>query len=350
MGRWPVIRCEGRGHDRGFAHGAQAGELVARNVETYRQLLARRFGLGWDTVRDRTRPFVPAVEGFDVDLAEELQGIAEGAGVDLLDVVVLNARSGFTLARAAHECTAVAHVPRPGERGAPTLAQNWDNLLRLEAVVLDVVQTGRPRCLSLTEAGTLAKIGLNAEGVGVCVNGLHASGSVPDAVPIFVLLRKALQSTTVVEAMRTITATAKDAPHNYLLASREGAAFDVEALPGDFEILSPAGCVLAHTNHFVSGRFATREGLGRGDPDSVVRLWRAEALAGRHDDVFGVAEAKAVLGDHFGGPAAICRHASADDELAAGTRCAVVMDLEARRMHVSDGNPCETPFVTFECL
>lgn len=345
-----VIRCEGKGRERGFQHGSRARAQVHDNLETYRRLLRQRVNLEWAEAARQAVRFVPWIDAWDADLADELRGIAEGAEVDLMDVVLLNARSSFTLTRTAHECTALAALPVRGDDTSLVLAQNWDNLRRLKAVVLDVAAPGRPRCLTLTEAGTLAKIGLNSEGIGVCVNGLHAPGAADNAIPIFVLLRKALQSTTLVGAMRALTGTPRDAPHNYLLASADGSAFDIEACTRDFEVLAPRGRFLIHTNHFLGPRLAARDEHRVGDPGTVMRLWRAEALAAQHHGPFAAADALGLLGDHFNAPSSICAHADpADGDLPGETRCAVVMDLATRRMTVTAAQPCVPEAETFLC-
>lgn len=343
----PVIHCEGGPHDRGESHGAQAAELIHDNVETYRRLLRARFGIEWAAARRHAARFVPWIQEFDAGLAEELRALAAGARADARDIVLLNARSSLTLTRSPDDCTAIASLPAAAHAGATMLAQNWDNLRRLRAVVLQVATPGSSPLVTLTEAGTLAKIGLNGDGVGIAVNGLHGPAAARRAVPIFVTLRKALEAPTLGRAMEILTGTVKDAPHHYLVASGEGAAFSIEALADDHDILAPAGPFLVHTNHYVGPRLLARPTSRVRHPDSVVRLWRAQRLLAGHRGPFGVAEAREVLGDHFGAPGSICRHAGdGADDLAGETKCCVVMELAASRMHVSEGHPCKTPFET----
>ena len=48
----------------------------------------------WDTqVRELAKDFAKHIERDYQELCEEMKGIAEGAGVDVLDVVALNVRS-----------------------------------------------------------------------------------------------------------------------------------------------------------------------------------------------------------------------------------------------------------------
>ena len=126
-----------------------------------------------------------------------------------------------------------------------------------------------------------------------------------------VATRRGGAETTLIDAMRALTGTPRDAPHNYLVASADGTAFDIEACTRDFEVLPPRGRFLLHTNHFVGPRLAARDEHRVGDPGTVLRLWRAEALAAQHQGSFGTPEALALLGDHFNAPASICAHATA---------------------------------------
>ena len=53
--------------------------------------------------------------------------------------------------------------------------------------------------------------------------------------------------------------------------------------------------------------------------------------------------------DHFGAPYAICRHGDAREprERRTMTVGAVLIDLEARTMHVANGPPCINDYVAF---
>src|SRR5688572_33052428 len=154
----PLVRCEGTPRDRGVAYGEATRDLVHENIETYRLLLNRRFGVAWPAARRHAAAFVPRIRAFDRALADEIAGIAEGARADVRDVVLLNARSSLTLPDSPDGCTTFASLD------SELLAQNWDNLTRLRAVVLDIRDGAAPRILTLTEAGTLGKIGLNTAG------------------------------------------------------------------------------------------------------------------------------------------------------------------------------------------
>jgi isopenicillin-N N-acyltransferase-like protein len=57
---------------------------------------------------------------------------------------------------------------------------------------------------------------------------------------------------------------------------------------------------------------------------------------------------RAAAADHFGAPYGICRHPDArEPEKRTITVGAVLIDLEARIMHVANGPPCANEYVAF---
>lgn len=345
------IRCEGSPRERGEQYGSQACEGIEANLATYRELFMKRFDLTWEKALARVKGVVAPLEEFDPALFQELEGISAGSGIDLLEIIALNARS--TIIYGQEECTSIAFIHGVGPQRGSVVGQNWDNMKQLRPVILHVVEDGKPEILTLTEAGTLAKIGMNSAGIGLCVNGLSIAGRPSTAsVPIFVLIRKALQNTSVSETLGVIAGYQMDAPHNFKVASREGAAFDIESLYEHYDILAPKGPVQVHTNHILSHRLLMRDALLAQLTNSAVRLWRAEQLLEAMGGAsLGVEDMKAVLSDHFDAPGSICRHAKDEaNGLEGVTKHAIVMDLEAGEMHVSAGYPCRTPFAvhTFE--
>lgn len=56
-------------------------------------------------------------------------------------------------------------------------------------ILLEIDQTPRPNILMATEAGIVGKIGLNSEGLGVCLNLLGPEHNTMRGVPIHIILR-----------------------------------------------------------------------------------------------------------------------------------------------------------------
>jgi Acyl-coenzyme A:6-aminopenicillanic acid acyl-transferase. len=139
---------------------------------------------------------------------EELRGIADGAGLDLADVLAINVRTEVMYAAKARqaprtgtqppvpqppaECSAFACVPAPGQNDPVLIGQNWDWLLHSAQtlVVLEVRQDEGPDFVTVVEAGLLAKTGMNAAGLGLVTNALVTDADVGEpGLPYHVLLR-----------------------------------------------------------------------------------------------------------------------------------------------------------------
>ena len=126
---------------------------------------------------------VPPIENFDPAYVEEMRGIAEGAGEPFAAVMLMNARTEMVAAarrqQAARQfpdgCTAALALPEASADGVLLHGQNWD--WRAECaetgVVLRIRRDDGPDILTFTEAGGLARSGLNSAGIGLTANALE---------------------------------------------------------------------------------------------------------------------------------------------------------------------------------
>jgi isopenicillin-N N-acyltransferase like protein len=362
------VRVEGTSYQRGRQYGSQARSRVHLSVQAYQQAFAHFAGWDWATVRREAARFEAPVGKFRPGYLEEMRGIADGAGLDLTDVLAINVRTEVMYSakarsapregalRAARqapaECSAFAHVPGPGQAGPVILGQNWDWLLHAAQtlVVLEVRQQEGPDFVTVVEAGLLAKTGMNAAGLGLVTNALVTDADVGEpGLPYHVLLRAVLDCGTVTEALKVLQAGLRSSSANYLIAHASGTALDIEAAPGDFTRLYPLfpeDGLLRHTNHFLAPRIDLAPQIDLSlwaMPDSAVRLQRLRGAAGtaRALDDF-----RALLADHADYPNSICAHPDpADHPREQGaTIASVLMDLNARHLWLAAGNPCQVPY------
>jgi isopenicillin-N N-acyltransferase like protein len=380
----PRIRVEGTPYERGRQYGTQARAQVQLSVQAYQRVFAHYAGWDWPAVRRAAAAFEAPIAAFRPAYLDEIRGIAEGAGLDLADVLAINvrtevmyaakARQAPLAARAAArqapfapkvpgECSAFAVVPAPRAAGQPAstlLGQNWDWLLHSAQtlVVLEARQDDAPDFVTVVEAGLLAKAGLNAAGLGLVTNALVTDADIGmPGLPYHVLLRAILDCATVTAALEVLQAGMRSSSANYLIAHASGAALGVEAAPGDFTRLYlqfPDQGLLLHTNHFLSPRLHPVDVSLWAMPSSAVRLQRlqAGATAGMTTDTTGTVGSatldrfRALLADHADYPHSICSHPDPDDHpLEQGaTIASVLMDLNARRVWLAAGNPCQAPY------
>jgi isopenicillin-N N-acyltransferase like protein len=355
----PRVRVQGTSYERGRQYGAQARARVRRSVQAYQRVFAHYAGWDWPAVRRAAAGFEAPVAGFRPAYLEEMRGIADGAGLDLADVLAINVRTEVMYAAKARqaplatrtaqlpaECSAFAVVQhRPS---AALIGQNWDWLLHSAEtlVLLEARQADGPDFVTVVEAGLLAKAGMNAAGLGLVTNALVTDADVgTPGLPYHVLLRAMLDCATVTEALMALQSGQRSSSANYLIAHASGAALDVEAAPGDFTRLYPLypdHGVLVHTNHFLSPRLHPVDLSLWAMPSSAVRLQRLQAGVGPGTP----ADFRVLLADHADYPYSVCAHPEpgAHPCEQGATIASVLMDLTAGRMWVAAGHPCRARY------
>ncbi|MFN2332513.1 MAG: C45 family autoproteolytic acyltransferase/hydrolase, partial [Halomonas sp.] len=187
-----VTELSGSRHEIGLAHGRTHARLIQRSLEVYDRLFHDFVGIRWAQARIEAERFGRMIERGFPEILEEMDAIAEGAGVEPIDILTLNCRSEISLTRASGGCSAFALAHADNQ----WLAQNWDwRTDQLHNVVaLKISGQNQAPLISIGEAGMVAKIGMNAHGIGVCLNAIR-SQTCGEGLPIHVALRKILEST-----------------------------------------------------------------------------------------------------------------------------------------------------------
>jgi isopenicillin-N N-acyltransferase-like protein len=342
MQPFPMIELEGDPRTRGRQYGAAAAERVHRSAEIYLTAFEKQT-LGAAKVRALVEEFLPIIERFGPEYVEEMRGIAEGAHCPLEHVVVVNARTEL-LAQARRAaaladpdgCTGAVVLGEASADGRVLHGQNWD--WRAECadtgVVLHIRREDGPDLMTFTEAGGLARCGMNAAGIGLTANFL---GSDRDhrrpGVPLVFLRRRALESAHFALAIRTIYATPKSGSNNIMLSHCDGAALDIESAPDESFLLHPQDGILVHANHWenVSALAKLRDAGLPDTPDSSYRAQRVRgALAAKRGRI-GLDDLKAAFFDDFGTPYSVCRPprpAAVGDNLSATVMMIVMKPAE----------------------
>ncbi|HEX7746528.1 MAG TPA: C45 family peptidase [Micromonosporaceae bacterium] len=354
----PAVRVEGTAEECGAGYGSAARDLIAANVDRYLRRFRDQAGLDEAAVREAGAGFRRATAARHPRIAATLDGLAEGASVGVDEIYALNARTellyGSPPDAAAGGCTSLGVLGTHSAGGNLLLAQNWDwhPDQRDTMLLLSTRDERGLEVLALTEAGMLAKTGLNSAGLGVCVNmlgcdrdGMARSGE--PGVPYHVLLRAALEADSLTWALRAVCRSPRNASINMLLGQAGpagGELIDLEVVPDDVGWLHPVDGVLSHANHLESGLpvHDTVKDLGGSSPFRSARARRllGDAAAARkvdEDDII------AVLRDHQSAPGAICRHLDEREEPLdrAETVYSVILDLDARRFGLAAGPPCQ---------
>ncbi|CAN7488879.1 C45 family autoproteolytic acyltransferase/hydolase [Rhizobium sp. LjRoot30] len=337
-------------HQRGREFGTTFASRVRANVETYHAMFDR-LSAGTFDVAEAGRAALAATTAFAPPLAEEMHGIAEGAGLSPELIGALNARTEVLAtirAKTRGECSAVIHLP--ADLDAPVAVQTWDwyAIFRDSWLVWEIPLADGTMTKTMTEYGIVGKSGLNSRGLGLLFTILHHSadgGRI--GVPVHVAARWALDSAAnIFRAGQLLAQADVSASSSLNLTAYEngiGKAMSVELHPGGPSFVLPdRDGFLIHTNHFLAPGPAVHDTEPRAYPDTLLR----HDLLRRQLGTFARPTATDVLGvmkRHVGGEGAVCCHPEPGEDPATAykTLSTVILDLKAREMTVLDGGPSE---------
>ncbi len=317
---FPLIELSGGPEQRGVTYGRAAKARIDAGIAHYGAQL-RAAGLEGGRLADLVRSFLPTIKAFDEAMIPEMRGIARGAEVAFEDIVLLNARTEILqlakrkalAARADAEegCTAVLAMPEVTTEGL-LHAQNWDwkAACAETAVVLLIRRDDGPDILTFTEAGGLARSGLNAAGIGLTANYLQCDRDYRElGVPLALIRRKILAQQHLALAWRVAQATRKSAANNMCVSHAKGLAINFECAPDETFTLEADAGLLVHSNHFLSP-VALSKLKDTGIESTPCTLYRhtrvREALAPLRGKIDRTA-IKNALFDDFGSPWSVCR-------------------------------------------
>ena len=320
----PLIELSGAPHVRGVSYGRQATGRIRQGIAFYAGEIAAA-GLSRAALTRLVEDYLPVIARFEPAYVEEMRGIAEGAEVAFADVVLLNARTELLrlaerpdlrarLEQAAEPdgCTALFVLPQAARDGALIHAQNWDWRAQCAetAVVLRIRRNDGPDILAFTEAGGLARSGLNAAGIAITANYLESDRDYRQVgVPLALIRRKVLEQEHLALAMRAVYVTAKSASNNMTVTHAGGVGINFECAPDEtFQVHASAG-LLVHANHWQSGvALAKLRDTGiASTPDSLYRDLRVRALLEPHRGAITVDHVKTALFDDYLTPWSVCR-------------------------------------------
>lgn len=277
MNSAPLLELSGPPRDRGFTHGqALAGRLrdfLGDSLARLGHLSDRPMDLG--SLRPSIAAHRDMVTSALPDLAEEVDGLAAGAGVERDAAWLLQLRRellGYSRVTGG-DCTTYASV-----RNWPVLAQTVDLNGNLDdQITLLAVSGPRHRSLVLSFAGLLGYLGVNDAGIAVGLN-LVLGGEWEPGVPPYLAIRHVLDTAdSVDEAVEILSELPLASSRSFMVCGEERAVC-VEALGSRRSLLE--GDELAHTNHFLDPDFAGRDEINVFAKNSSRRRLEAVRAAG----------------------------------------------------------------------
>lgn len=320
----PFVDVSGSPYERGRQHGAAVPGRVKRSIELYGGQLGE---LGYDAAAKSAliAEFACEIEAFGAHYIEEMRGIADGAGVPLEDIVMVNARTEV-IAKAKllkhtpiaeteeldDGCTGAVILPERSASGALIHGQNWDWKAECAetAIVLRVRRQDGPDILTFVEAGGLARCGMNEAGICITANYLESERDFTQAgVPLALIRRKVLEQEHLAYAIKAVATTPKACSNNMMLSTVAGFAIDFECAPDEAFPIYPSEGLIVHANHWVGQVALTKirdTGIPR-VPESFYRDWRVRKLLDEAGGKLTVDDLKHAFFDDFLTPHSVCR-------------------------------------------
>lgn len=282
-------------------------------------------------------------------LVDELDGVAEGAGVDaeLLFAASIEelwderpSQPSEVAGRTQGRCTDVLVAGEATRTGHVLVAHNNDLAASSQGEVIAIERDvpGDPLVFSLG-VGPWISVGWNSAGLSLTGNEVSPNDD-RIGIPRLLLVRAQLRERDLASAAAAGLHPMRASAYNTVLASADGSAVNVEASATDHERWQPddRGAII-HTNHYVSGRMAAYEADRPYAIRSARRLDRARQLLAEHGPApVDEPALKAILSDHQNGPDAICRHPAEQGGTKTVFWC--VADVAIGRIGYGLGNPC----------
>jgi isopenicillin-N N-acyltransferase like protein len=337
--RIPFVRATGRPFEVGYRHGVARAAALRAFLDDG---LARIAWLAPEPVSvpallPRLAEYGAAIEAATPRLSEELDGLAQGAGISREEAVLLQARReliGYQRVPAAGDCTTYVSLTA-GPGGSPVLAQTVDlnGNLDDQITVLDIGLGDAPRrALVLSFGGLLGYLGVNSDGLAIGLN-LVLGGDWHPGLPPYLAIRHLLDHAgSVAEALALLPGLPLASSRSLTLCDA-GSVACAEIVDNELRLVEPG----VHTNHLLHPDLASRDALNVFARNSSGRRLAAgqAGLAG-----LAVGDSGADVEQHFEllSRPPVCV-ADTGDIRRERTVAAVVLLPARGELHVRPGNP-----------
>ncbi|KAJ9294433.1 hypothetical protein DTO271G3_7008 [Paecilomyces variotii] len=306
----PRVTLKGTSREIGLHHGRSLSSQIKSQIAIYTDMFAYTSKLSWPSVLSLAEEFRVSIQKLTPDIYTEMEGIAEGAGVNVLDIVALNCRSEIALGKFSDGCTSISWKKSDNER---ILAQNWDWTAQVKRnlAMMAIEQIGKPTIYMVTEAGIVGKIGFNTAGVGTCLNAIRAHPTDSSKIPVHVALRLCLESSSVDDAVKTLESLGSVASSQHILIADSKTSLGMEVSPlGNVYLRENDAGIITHTNHFIENKYVDEAPWLSGSP---IRLERVRQLSNelvkegvKGDKIVPGLLREKIFSDTYNAPQAIC--------------------------------------------
>lgn len=338
----PMI--EARGTHRQV--GRQLGEQMRPSIQALVEALPADLpaGVSWSQMLAQSDLYLAHSRAVYPQYVDELQGLAEGAGVAFEPLYLSICEELWEAAAWQRGCTDMAARGAATLNGDVLLAHTNDLLPKSEAHLAIVkAQAGdEPEFLGVSPGGAGYSAGFNA--AGICLTGNQVENNdIRPGVPRMLVVRAILGSRRLGEAIDACLLPQRASSYNNIIADAHGEIYSMEGSATDCEPIYIEGDILAHANHYISAPMRKFEALPAEVGGSVIRHNRAMRLLRENYGSLSPELFRELLADHQNYPASICKHGAETV-----TVFGMIVQLNELRAWIGRGRPCQTEWHAYQ--
>ncbi|MAW06978.1 MAG: hypothetical protein CME61_01710 [Halobacteriovoraceae bacterium] len=299
-------------YNNGCIHGETFREEIRELADIRRELLFFKNPRIKSSVKELALQQFLISQDFSPEITKELEGISNGSGVSLENIVLLNNYTDFRDISLPDEgCSTIQYV---GEK--ETIAgQTWDmhKSAKQYVCLINIEQTGEiPAQVLFSLVGCVGMMGYNAHNLMVGVNNLNTTNANASLIwPI--LIREALKSKNYPDLKKMVKEAPVTSGHNYLVSSpSEGSHLEVTPTSSEEVSRIDKDCkYIFHTNHCIGLETKKQE-----VPKSInsTTQERYNILEAYKDKSLDFSSGLRILKGHENYPKSICSHFEANTQ------------------------------------
>ena len=344
--RIPVLEVRGTHREVGQQIGEQMKSALQRMLPRLREDLPA--GVTWEDMLQQSRLYLAHSRAVYPQFIEELEGIAEGAGLPFEELFVEMCEELWEAPawrsndqRQAKGCTDFVARSRATADGATLVAHTNDLSPQVEEdlVILKVQAEDEPEFMGVSVGGAGYSAGFNAAGISMTGNQVSCSDIHP-GVPRLLIVRAILAARRLEEAMDACLLPQRASNYNNVIADAHGEVYSMEGSATDCEPIYIEGDILAHANHYVSLPMRRFEADRNDIAGSVIRHNRALRLLRENYGHLSPQRFQTLLADHANFPGSICKHG-----IESVTVFSIIINLNELRAWIGRGRPCQTTYL-----
>jgi isopenicillin-N N-acyltransferase-like protein len=342
--RIPLIVVKGNHYEVGYQIGEKLKDYLHETIKIEKEWVEKDSEMSWEDVRGQAKLFLIYSEVHVPEYVEEIKGMAEGAGIDFIDLFSEACEEIYYKDFLERGCSDLIASNDVTVDGSVLVAHNNDTSPQWEkyAVAIHYQVEGEPEFIAVGYGGLAISIGYNAAGISLTGNELSMNDMQP-GVPRMLLVRKILAARNLTEAINASLLHPRASNYNMVITDASGEIYSIEGSATDYEALYGIEGYLVHTNHYLAQRMRKYELDPYDITTSMVRYNRANRLMRNNKGKITIDMLKEFLSDHTNYPGSLCRHGKE-----VKTTFSVIINLSNLQMLLARGNPCSNSFYEYQ--